>query len=43
MRDDDDVKAGLAMSELLSEITEEVDRWLAAKDASDKTMRRPQQ
>ncbi|KAJ8501469.1 hypothetical protein ONZ51_g580 [Trametes cubensis] len=37
VRDDDDVKAGL-----LSEITEEVDRWLAAKDASDKTARRPQ-
>ncbi|KAI0334803.1 hypothetical protein GY45DRAFT_1431300 [Cubamyces sp. BRFM 1775] len=42
VKDDDDVKAGLAISDFLSEITEEVDRWLAAKDVSDKVARRPQ-
>ena len=41
MKDNIDVQAGLAMGELISEITEEVGRWLAAKDASDKAARRP--
>ncbi|KAH9894234.1 hypothetical protein C8Q73DRAFT_790796 [Cubamyces lactineus] len=41
VKDNIDVQAGLAMGELISEITEEVGRWLAAKDASDKAARRP--